>query len=348
MKYFSAVVIILASFFLPSKVVAAELNAPSTKDTYILPGVTGNQGQETTLKLEFTNDYRSYLFQQFDLSALPSGAAITKATLKMYVEQAGATSCYVQVQRQPSSWNENAGYLELGYESTIKVYATEFVQNSGVYQWNITELVQEWLGGTYPNHGLVMHASDDCLHSFSSRQSGTVDWRPVIVVTFTAPPTATPTPTPTKTPTPTLRLSPSPTPRVSPTLQPTIFSSPTAFPTTSVSTPTPTPKDNHQIGGFTAFFSGSGGLTKGLLIALVFIALTAAGGFIFLKLNQPQPYLPLPTDTNSQNPSPDTDPPATSKSPHQIKTPQEVDPHPKAYKGTIDMSPSGESSDGDE
>src|SRR5690606_6388524 len=81
-----------------SNTYADELNAPSVKDTYIQPGVTGSQGQETTLKLEKTADFTSYVFLQFDLNSLPSNASISKAEIKMYNEQAGPQGCYVQVQ----------------------------------------------------------------------------------------------------------------------------------------------------------------------------------------------------------------------------------------------------------
>jgi len=82
--------------------------------------------------------------------------------------------------------------------------------------WNVRALVQAWVDGTYPNHGILLTKSpgtpwgsrEGAELSFTSRESAITWLRPYLWVRWHLP-TSTPSPTPTSTPT----TTPTPTPR---------------------------------------------------------------------------------------------------------------------------------------
>ena len=58
---------------------------------------------------------------------------------------------------------------------------------SGWMAWNVTELVQGWVSGTYPNRGLALTESSEvtgALHTFVSSDSPTAGLRPILTVTY--------------------------------------------------------------------------------------------------------------------------------------------------------------------
>jgi hypothetical protein len=95
----------------------------------------------------------------FDLSAIPSGATITSASLDAYVEQAASVT--VEVHRITWSidmWSE----LEVNWYNQPSVVAAAVDSKVVAYgdidtwvSWDVTELVSEWVSGT-PNHGLSL------------------------------------------------------------------------------------------------------------------------------------------------------------------------------------------------
>jgi hypothetical protein len=65
------------------------------------------------------------------------------------------------------------------------------------YDWTVTDLVQAWVDGSYPNHGLLLRGDEtSSLRGFFSWESGP-DYEPQLVVNYTPPP-------------PTLSAAPSP------------------------------------------------------------------------------------------------------------------------------------------
>jgi hypothetical protein len=108
------------------------------------------------------------------------------------------------------------------------------------YTFDLTNLVQDWVGGQLANNGVLLRADSGVgFYAFTSCDGSTISRRPKLVVTYVAggvPPTptstATQTPTGTRTPSPT---APAPIPTQTSTATPT--ASPSVTPTATAVSP---------------------------------------------------------------------------------------------------------------
>jgi hypothetical protein len=122
------------------------------------------------------------------------------------------------------------------------------------YDLDVTSLVQDWIDGSRPNHGVVFRSLESTSSLwFASAENSDRLLRPKLVITYGpgAVPTATPTAlaSPTRSPTPLITGTPTTTPTQVPTATPTATPVPTATitPTPTVS-PTPTPAPEERLG----------------------------------------------------------------------------------------------------
>jgi hypothetical protein len=216
----------------------------STADACILSGYpTLNAGDTVDMWAGYDTASDARIVRslvKFNLSTIPSGSTINSATFKArhsYISS-GSGARDITVWRITGSWSEGSvtwnnkpGYGG-SYDSVSIGHG-----NWGWYEWDVKDLVQEWVNGTYSNYGLMLRGpeySGAGFRGFSTREGS---YTPKLVVNFTtSPPTSTPTGTPTVTHTPT-EIS---TPTVTHT--PIGTSTSTATPTpTETSTPTVTP-----------------------------------------------------------------------------------------------------------
>jgi len=154
---------------------------------------------------------------QFDLSSIPSNAAITSAQLKLHYAYGSNTMQVtdVSVHRLTRNWVEGSGF---GFFDTIRNGATwttydgtnkwtnsggdfdpapeAIVRNIstiyGWYAWDITSLAQSWWNGNTPNYGVLLRSSIESWsyavnRSFESSDSQDPSKRPQLVVTYTVP-----------------------------------------------------------------------------------------------------------------------------------------------------------------
>jgi len=150
---------------------------------------------------------RNRTFAYFDLDYIPITATVTKATLNLYLEQAGGASkvCLLVYQSQ-QSWTET-GITWDNQPTQLDLSAAHIVDTSlGYKSWDITSLVQDWINSPQTNYGLALvgpESGSGWSRAFSSRE-GSHAPRLVIYVQSSVPfATPTPTNTPTLTPTPT-------------------------------------------------------------------------------------------------------------------------------------------------
>ena len=166
----------------------------AVKDTYIKKKkVDENYGAATELIIDReTNDLHRALLQ-FDFSAIPAGATINSATLKMQATDVGG-DLSVAVYEVLQSWSEGTGNGDAGeanwnnrMASTAwstaggsfnpTAVATIFNPAAGQHAWNVTPLVQAWVAGTKTNNGLMVASPDgggDRTVTYSSREGATV------------------------------------------------------------------------------------------------------------------------------------------------------------------------------
>ncbi len=176
----------------------------------------------------------------FDLSTIPSGSTINSATFEAYlVGWYDYLDRYrdVAVRRITETWSEDSVTWNNspGYGESYDTVSIKAEQVWDWHSWDVRDLVQEWVNGTYANQGMMLRGpeqsgTDSAWRSFSTKEG---PHPPRLIVDFSSPTTPTTTNTPTETPTPTA------TPTPTETSMPTATGTPTRTPTPTV-TPTPT------------------------------------------------------------------------------------------------------------
>jgi len=175
------------------------------------------------LRVGLTQQYVSLL--HFDLSAIPSGANVLEARLEIYANGWGGADATIELYRVlrntsmcQATWNVaqtgNAWAIPgCGDTTTDRAAVPEgSVTTSGVNRWysyNVLNLVQNWVNGTWPNNGVLLRTDTNTAAQFyfASAQDGTPALCPKLIIKYrssvaTPTPTQTPTSTPTATPTP--------------------------------------------------------------------------------------------------------------------------------------------------
>jgi len=131
---------------------------------------------------------------KFDISKLPSGAVVSKATLELGQLRADGPSPFLIFADALSgpwdeatvTWRSMPTAVNLGDPPAAAGLAT------GPVDWDVTKIVNSWLTGA--NNGILLRGNGDTLgmHTFWSREG---QIRPQLIVEYTLPATATPTPT---------------------------------------------------------------------------------------------------------------------------------------------------------
>src|SRR5271165_3472613 len=138
-------------------VLPALAQAPPSGDTYSSSAApTTNFGGKPTLLVQ--PGINAYV--QFNLSMLPAGAVINKATLRLYVDtvvQGGSFDVY----ELDSSWSE--GSLTFSTAPALGVSATggnpiaiTTASKNTFIVIDVTSLVQAWADGSVTNHGVAL------------------------------------------------------------------------------------------------------------------------------------------------------------------------------------------------
>lgn len=131
----------------------------------------------------------------FDLSAIPSGSHIAAAqlTLRMTDLQGSGT---VSLHRVQSPWTEaatatsrngTAPWIQSPGDAHASAVASTQTLGLGWLSWSITNLVDGWVKGRFPNHGLLLRGSKLDSLSLASSDYPTAALRPRLVVTFYPP-----------------------------------------------------------------------------------------------------------------------------------------------------------------
>ena len=147
---------------------------PPSGDTYVSSSFAKtNFGSGISLVVApGTNSY-----VQFNLSGIPAGANIDKASLRLFVDAIGAKGSF-DVYELNSSWNENSLTYNspppgLGISATggHPVAITASSQDQFLLI-DITTLVQGWVNRTIPNNGVALAlTSSSGAFSFDSKES---------------------------------------------------------------------------------------------------------------------------------------------------------------------------------
>jgi hypothetical protein len=133
---------------------------------------TTNYGAATLLEVDGTT---ATTYIQFNLASIPSGATVSQATLKLYVN-AVTTAGSFNVDYVNGSWAEstidhsNAPALGTTIASNVDVTTADKNQYILV---NVTTAVQAWLSGSETNDGIALVANSTFNATFDSKENTT-------------------------------------------------------------------------------------------------------------------------------------------------------------------------------
>jgi Chaperone of endosialidase/TGF-beta propeptide len=142
-----------------------------------------NYGANVLLDLN-GNKETSYI--QFDLSSIPSGANVSQATLKVYVNAVNKAGSF-NVNYVNGTWAEStithnaAPALGAAVVSNISLATTD--KNQYILM-DITPALQAWLNGSQSNDGIALVANGTFHASFDSKENTTTSHPPELDVVF--------------------------------------------------------------------------------------------------------------------------------------------------------------------
>jgi hypothetical protein len=175
----------LSVFFVSASLLAQ--SSPPIADTYSSSSSsTTNYGASDTLQVSSG----SKTFLQFELTTLPPGAAVSKATLRLFVD-AVTTAGAFDVYQVNNTWQE--GTLTYKNLPAIGGSATGgnpvSVATTSVNQFliiDITPLVQDWMNGSVPNDGIVLELNGTAGNfTFDSKENYMTGHQPELEIALT-------------------------------------------------------------------------------------------------------------------------------------------------------------------
>ena len=174
------------------------------QDTYIKLSNTGlNYGASTSLLIDRESTDLQRALLQFDLSAIPTNATITSATLTMQATQIDGQlniSVYEMLRAWvegsgsgaagAANWNQSApgtNWTSAGGDFNATAVANLNTNTTGQHSWSITSLVQAWVNGSKTNYGLMVASPDGGGNRTATYDSSEGATPPKLVISYTVP-----------------------------------------------------------------------------------------------------------------------------------------------------------------
>jgi len=191
---------------------AVNTDHPGTvEDTFTNAGSSGGVNYSTNVLLSVytwpADTIANTTIIKWDLSAIPTDATVTEATLYLYqTESGGDTSYDVPVHKiinvnpviSTCTWNTYDGTnswtagADGGQGDTAAAEDTQVVDSTNnVYKtWSVTNMVQAWVSSASSNYGMLLNsdpvASVDSYRYFASTQDSNTSNRPKLIATYIA------------------------------------------------------------------------------------------------------------------------------------------------------------------
>lgn len=144
---------------------------------------TTNYGGDELLRV---NGAQQTAYIQFNLGSVPSGAVVSRATLKLFVDSVISAGSF-NVDYVSGAWSEQAITSELSPSLGNMIAANVAVTAEDKNQYiliDITPAVQAWLSGSEPNHGIALVANGAFSASFDSKENTATGHAPELDVVF--------------------------------------------------------------------------------------------------------------------------------------------------------------------
>jgi len=127
---------------------------------------------------------------RFDLSSFPPGSSIASAVLLMSVRDSESAPQPITIHRITDAWVEGGvNWSNTAVDFDATVYGSILPDATDPVAEDLTTLVEEWVGGTHANHGVMFLSSNPGdLVEFASREYSNSSDRPCMIVSGVAPP----------------------------------------------------------------------------------------------------------------------------------------------------------------
>lgn len=163
-------------------------NIPASKDaTVFLDNEASNFGAQPLLDV----GPGANVYLQFDLSAIPAGATVQKATLRLFCSHYKADG-NLAVYTLADSFTEagltwlNAPPIGAVVAGSTPVFLDVTNRNNFV-QIDVTSAVQDWLSGAAPNNGLALATTDTGHWAFDSKENAATSHQPELEISLATP-----------------------------------------------------------------------------------------------------------------------------------------------------------------
>jgi hypothetical protein len=141
------------------------------QDAHVQPGVSWPYGDYPYVVTAMLPEGPQPGVLAFDLSFIPAGSDVESAALSLS-HPWKATASAIQVHRVTGPWEEStlhAGNFP-GYDAAVEAVITTLAEVDGVVTADVAPLVQSWVDGSQPNHGLAVQDVDARTYIRSSEQ----------------------------------------------------------------------------------------------------------------------------------------------------------------------------------
>ena len=154
-----------------------------------------NYGSATALHIgedSSGNDY--YIYIRFDLSGIPSDAAIVSAELKLYATEGIADGKTVKIYRVLADWSETG--ITWNNKPDNAANETDSTSTPSTNNWMVLDVtgdVEGFVNGSFSNYGWVIKCVDcgNQYKGFASSEYSDTSKRPKLVVEYVEPNTVT-------------------------------------------------------------------------------------------------------------------------------------------------------------
>lgn len=193
--------------FLATPVQAAKSILNPSADTFINSITTNantNYGANQTLRFSKNGKEINDVLIRYDLSSIPQGSKITKATFRLHQESYKGDNTILSLgvniypvvtnwQEKTATWNNRPSVNEKISQPNGQPYMA--ASNSDFQEWDVLPIVQDWVDKVVTNNGLLIEPYSNGWYSiFTSREGNPnqADFLPQLSVIYTDVPTPTP------------------------------------------------------------------------------------------------------------------------------------------------------------
>jgi hypothetical protein len=152
-------------------------------DTHVVStSASTNYGTNAILSTGGISGSTRYGLLRFDLSAIPSTAVITQATLTLNAFSGGGAT--ERVHRITASWAESTATWS-SFASAFDATVAQSMTATSTYSGDVSTLVQSWVNGTYANYGFLLERDLSAATGLYASEYTTASLRPKLYVCYT-------------------------------------------------------------------------------------------------------------------------------------------------------------------